>query len=81
MFGSTESNRTVEQSRKLNLVITQLFDSGTRTIPFLDAAIRAWWLAEYSGWYIQDAAGSGLRDVDIDKGRIVNSRPLNDLHC
>ncbi|KAI0396873.1 nucleoporin Nup186/Nup192/Nup205 [Xylariaceae sp. FL0594] len=78
MFGSTESNRTVAQSRKLNKVISDLFENGNRTIPFLDAAIRAWWLAEYSGWYVQDAAGSGLPDVDLDREDMERSKQFQE---
>lgn len=41
-----------------------------RTLPFLNAAIKAWWVAEYSGWYMEDAAGSGLPGIDIDAGEM-----------
>ncbi|KAI0841595.1 nucleoporin Nup186/Nup192/Nup205 [Hypoxylon sp. FL0890] len=66
IFGSTEGSGNVEQARKLNRLICQQPEEDTRTIPFLNAAIRAWWIAEYSGWYMEDAAGSGL-DIDIDE--------------
>lgn len=68
MFGSTEGSGSVEQARKLNRFVCQQSDDDTRTVPFLNAAIRAWWIAEYSGWYMDDAAGSGLPNVDIDEG-------------
>ncbi|KAI0480572.1 nucleoporin Nup186/Nup192/Nup205 [Xylariaceae sp. FL0804] len=67
IFGSTEGSASVEQARELNAFVCEQSDDHTRAAPFLDAALRAWWLAEYSGWYMEDAAGSGLPDIDIDK--------------
>ncbi|KAI1758752.1 nucleoporin Nup186/Nup192/Nup205 [Hypoxylon sp. FL1150] len=67
IFGSTEGSGSVEQARKLDKLICQHTDDDTRTLPFLNAAIKAWWIAEYSGWYMEDAAGSGLPDIDIDE--------------
>ncbi|KAI6091177.1 nucleoporin Nup186/Nup192/Nup205 [Hypoxylon rubiginosum] len=66
MFGSTEGIWSVEQARKLNQIVCQHTDDDTRTLPFLNGAIKAWWIAEYSGWYMEDAAGSGLPNIDID---------------
>ncbi|KAI0131763.1 nucleoporin Nup186/Nup192/Nup205 [Hypoxylon sp. NC0597] len=66
IFGSTEGSGNVDQARKLNRIVCQQTEEDTRTLPFLNAAIRAWWIAEYSGWYMEDAAGSGL-DIDIDE--------------
>lgn len=69
MFGSTEGIWSVEQARKLNQIVCQHTDDDTRTLPFLNGAIKAWWIAEYSGWYMEDAAGSGLPNIDIDAGK------------
>jgi nuclear pore complex protein Nup205 len=73
IFGSTEGSGSVEQARKLNAIICQQPESTTRAIPFLDAAVRAWWIAEYSGWYMDDAAGSSLPNVDLDEGKVRQS--------
>ncbi|KAI1143924.1 nucleoporin Nup186/Nup192/Nup205 [Hypoxylon sp. FL0543] len=73
IFGSTEGSGSVEQARKLNRLICHQPEEETRTLPFLNAAIRAWWIAEYSGWYMEDAAGSGL-DIDIDEEDIQRSK-------
>ncbi|KAL7626804.1 hypothetical protein AAE478_003578 [Parahypoxylon ruwenzoriense] len=59
VFGSTEGSGNIEQARKLNALVCQQSDDDIRTMPFLNAAARAWWIAEYSGWYMEDAAGSG----------------------
>ncbi|KAI0902476.1 nucleoporin Nup186/Nup192/Nup205 [Annulohypoxylon nitens] len=67
IFGSTEGSGSVEQARKLNRIVCQQSEDEVRNLPFLSAAVRAWWIAEYSGWYMDDAAGSGLSGVDIDE--------------
>ncbi|KAI0148496.1 nucleoporin Nup186/Nup192/Nup205 [Xylariaceae sp. FL1272] len=67
VFGSPEGTASIEQARKLNEIICKHSDNTTRAIPFLDSAIRAWWIVEYSGWYMDDAAGSGLPDIDLDE--------------
>lgn len=72
-FGSTEGSGSVEQARKLNALICQQPEAPVSTLPFLDAAIKAWWIAEYSGWYMDDAAGSGLANVDLDQGTVCQS--------
>ncbi|KAI2630647.1 nucleoporin Nup186/Nup192/Nup205 [Hypoxylon sp. NC1633] len=66
IFGSTEGRGQLEQARQLDRFVCQQEDD-PRTLPFVNAAVRAWWLAEYSGWYMEDAAGSGLPDIDIDE--------------
>ncbi|TGJ87705.1 hypothetical protein E0Z10_g1019 [Xylaria hypoxylon] len=76
-FGSTEGSGSLEQARKLNAIICQS-ESSTCTLPFLDAAVRSWWIAEYSGWYMEDAAGSGLADVDLDKEDIQRSKQFTE---
>lgn len=67
-FGSTEGSGYVEQARKLNSIVCGRPDEGTR-LPYLGAAIRAWWVAEYSGWYLEDAPGSVLPNINVDEGQ------------
>ncbi|KAI5919925.1 nucleoporin Nup186/Nup192/Nup205 [Camillea tinctor] len=74
VFGCTEGSGNVEQARKLNGIICNQPDDDTRQLPFLNATLRAWWLAEYSGWYMEDAAGSGMADIDIDEEDRQRSR-------
>ncbi|RYP41467.1 hypothetical protein DL767_000972 [Monosporascus sp. MG133] len=66
MFGSTEGTGSVEEARQLNEIICRQSDDDTRQLPYLNAAIRAWWIAEYSGWYVEGAAGDSLPGVDLD---------------
>ncbi|KAI0202203.1 nucleoporin Nup186/Nup192/Nup205 [Astrocystis sublimbata] len=78
MFGSTEGSGSLEQARNLNTVVCQQPETTVGTLPFLDAAIRSWWIAEYSGWYMEDAAGSGLTDVDLDEEDRQRSRQFTE---
>ncbi|KAI1427043.1 nucleoporin Nup186/Nup192/Nup205 [Xylaria sp. FL1777] len=77
-FGSTEGSGNVTQARKLNTVICQQSEGAPGKLPFLDAAIKCWWIAEYSGWYMEDAAGSGLTNVDLDKEDIQRSKQFTE---
>ncbi|KAI1437715.1 nucleoporin Nup186/Nup192/Nup205 [Xylaria sp. CBS 124048] len=74
IFGSTEGHGSIEQARKLNTLICRQSESTARPLPFLDAAVKAWWIAEYSGWYMEDAAGSGLTSIDLDQEDIQRSK-------
>ncbi|KAI1822340.1 nucleoporin Nup186/Nup192/Nup205 [Xylaria intraflava] len=78
IFGSTEGNGSIEQARKLNKLICQQPESAARALPFLDAAVRAWWIAEYSGWYMEDAAGSSLTDIDLDEEDVRRSKQFTE---
>ncbi|KAI1369047.1 nucleoporin Nup186/Nup192/Nup205 [Xylaria arbuscula] len=78
VFGSTEGSGSVEQARKLNAIICEQPEGTTGPLPFLDAAIRCWWIAEYSGWYMEDAAGSVLADIDLDKEDIQRSKQFTE---
>ncbi|KAI1167549.1 nucleoporin Nup186/Nup192/Nup205 [Nemania serpens] len=78
IFGSTEGTASVEQARRINAIICQQFETAAGTLPFLDAAVKCWWIAEYSGWYMEGAAGSGLANVDLDEEDIQRSRQFTE---
>ncbi|KAK4216076.1 nucleoporin Nup186/Nup192/Nup205 [Rhypophila decipiens] len=65
VFGSTEGNRDIQQARRLNERICSRSDDSTWLLANLGAAVRAWWIAEYSGCYVDDAVD--LPGVDLDK--------------
>ncbi|KAG9245395.1 nucleoporin Nup186/Nup192/Nup205 [Calycina marina] len=51
-FGGPESGSTnVEDARELNIQLMQSSPDKPWEQPCLHAAVRAWWLSEYSGWY------------------------------
>jgi nuclear pore complex protein Nup205 len=72
-FGSPEGVGDLQQSRQLNQAICKPTDDDPWTLPYLGAAVRAWWIAEYSGWYIDDTAydfqGINLDEEDEERNR------------
>ena len=53
--------------RQLNEFICGRTAEDVWAIPSLGAAVRAWWIAEYSGWYHDDYAGYEARGINLDK--------------
>ncbi|CAK7199067.1 hypothetical protein SEUCBS139899_001735 [Sporothrix eucalyptigena] len=66
LFGSPDGVSDLPQARKLNDVVSKREDDGVWQIPSLRAAICAWWIAEYSGWYMDDL-DIPLDHIDVDK--------------
>ncbi|TVY24924.1 Nucleoporin [Lachnellula hyalina] len=56
-FGGTEGGGTMTEAKNLN---DRLFapNQNPWALPYVQAAFRAWWLAEYSGWYVDINDGS-----------------------
>lgn len=69
MFGSTEGIGDLIVARRLNRFICRQSDDDIWLMSSLHAAARAWWIIEYSGWYLDDAApDSAIQGVDLDEG-------------
>ena len=66
MFGSTEGAGDFQQARQLNQVICKPGDDDSWALPYLGAAVRAWWIAEYSGWYLDDTSYD-LQGINLDE--------------
>ncbi|KAL0473293.1 nucleoporin Nup186/Nup192/Nup205 [Neurospora intermedia] len=66
-FGSNVGGGDVEPARQLNEFICGRTAEDVWAIPSLGAAVRAWWIAEYSGWYHDDYAGYEARGINLDK--------------
>ncbi|EPE10353.1 nuclear pore complex subunit [Ophiostoma piceae UAMH 11346] len=66
LFGSPEGLSDLAQARKLNEAVSKREDDGVWQIPSLRAALHAWWIAEYSGWYMDDL-DIPLDHIDVDK--------------
>ncbi|KAK3391860.1 nucleoporin Nup186/Nup192/Nup205 [Sordaria brevicollis] len=66
-FGSNVNGGDVEPVRQLNEFICGRTAEDVWAIPSLGAAVRAWWIAEYSGWYHDDYAGYEARGINLDK--------------
>ncbi|KAK4135371.1 hypothetical protein BT67DRAFT_400836 [Trichocladium antarcticum] len=66
-FGSTEGVGDLQQARQLNqLICKQGEEDESWTLANLGAATRAWWIAEYSGWYLDDTAYD-LQGINLDE--------------
>ncbi|KAK3902052.1 nucleoporin Nup186/Nup192/Nup205 [Staphylotrichum tortipilum] len=66
VFGSTEGVGDLQQARQLNGIICKQGDEDSWTLPFLGAAVRAWWIAEHSGWYLDDTSYD-LQGINLDE--------------
>ncbi|KAH6605139.1 nuclear pore complex subunit [Trichoderma cornu-damae] len=68
VFASSEGGYDLRQGRELNSKLFPPADDSTWPLPFLHATIRAWWLAEYSGWYLDDPPESAIPPgTDLDE--------------
>ncbi|TEY50803.1 hypothetical protein BOTCAL_0271g00070 [Botryotinia calthae] len=56
-FGSPEGGSTIQDARALDKKINVKTDQNAWVLPYAHAAFRAWWLAEYSGWYVEHHDG------------------------
>ncbi|CAK7265473.1 hypothetical protein SEPCBS57363_001601 [Sporothrix epigloea] len=66
LFGSPDGISDLKQARQLNDVVSKREDDGVWQLPALRAALCAWWIAEYSGWYMDDL-DIPLDHIDVDK--------------
>ncbi|KAE8442005.1 hypothetical protein EG329_003941 [Mollisiaceae sp. DMI_Dod_QoI] len=57
-FGGPEGGATIAEARALHEQIFKPYDEDPWTLSYAHAAFRAWWLAEYSGWYGENHDGS-----------------------
>ncbi len=62
-------------ARELNKALCKQSDADTWQIPILHAAVVAWWIAEYTGWYVEEQAGTSLEAYDLDEGIDISEIP------
>ncbi|KAM3083833.1 hypothetical protein ACMFMG_002057 [Clarireedia jacksonii] len=70
-FGSPEGGATIQDARALDKRFSEKTDSTPWMLVYVHAAFRAWWLAEYSGWYVEphDGLPSGVNLEEESKQR------------
>jgi nuclear pore complex protein Nup205 len=56
------------EARDLNDRFLAQNTQNTWALPYVHAAFRAWWLAEYSGWYVELNDGS-IPENQIEDGK------------
>ncbi|CAM1502942.1 Fc.00g077180.m01.CDS01 [Cosmosporella sp. VM-42] len=66
-FGSAEGAYDIAKARERNEKLFPAEDNSW-TLPYLYASVRAWWLAEYSGFYLDDPPLNALpANTDLDE--------------
>lgn len=72
-FGSPEGGGSLREARMLNGKILDSKDSTPWTLRNFQAATITWWLAEYSGWYVEQPTGSPVQNVNLQEEAQVRS--------
>ncbi|KAH6723827.1 nucleoporin Nup186/Nup192/Nup205 [Leptodontidium sp. MPI-SDFR-AT-0119] len=58
-FGGSEPGRDLADARALNdKIFARVDDNNTWALTYVHATVKALWLAEYSGWYVEHSDGS-----------------------
>jgi nuclear pore complex protein Nup205 len=66
-LGSPEGSCVLKEARSVHVAITSPKDTDTWGLKSVHAAAVVWWLAEYSGRYIEPPTGSPMTEADLDK--------------
>lgn len=72
-YGSQEGNCTLREARMLNSRILDSKDNSPWALRNLQAATTTWWLAEYSGRYLEQHTGSPVQGVDFEEEALSRS--------
>ncbi|RCI09199.1 hypothetical protein L249_1469 [Ophiocordyceps polyrhachis-furcata BCC 54312] len=81
VFGSTEGGHDLIKVRELNNKLLSPVDESSWSLPQLQAAFRAWWLAEYSGFYLDDPPEAAIPpNTDLDEGKFVVNLTLREAN-
>ena len=64
-FGSPEGGGLLRDARMLNNRILDSKDASPWILRNFQAATITWWLAEYSGWYLEQPTGSPVQNVNL----------------
>lgn len=72
-YGSPEGSASFREARLLNTKIMDNKDSAPWALRNFQAATITWWLAEFSGWYVEAPTGSPVQSVDLDAEAVARS--------
>lgn len=67
MFGSSEGIGDLKVSRDLNAFLCKPVDDESWTLQAMRATVRTWWIAEYSGWYLDDTVDVNDPSINLDE--------------
>lgn len=73
-YGSPESSGTLREARMLNDRILDTREAAVWNLRHLQAATITWWLAEYSGWYLEQPIGSPVQGVNFEAEALERSK-------
>lgn len=65
-YGSPEGSASLREARLLNTRLMDNKDSAPWALRNLQAATITWWLAEFSGWYVEPPTGSPVQGINLD---------------
>ena len=63
-YGSPEGGGSLQEARSLHTKIMENRELKPWPLRNLQAAISCWWIAEYSGWYLDQPVGSPVQRAD-----------------
>jgi nuclear pore complex protein Nup205 len=67
-YGGQDGGASIADARALNEKILGQKDQNPWPLIYVQAAIRSWWLAEYSSWYVEHYDGS-LSPNKLEEGQ------------
>ena len=73
VYGSDGGGCNLREARALHSRIVDSKDSSPWILRNLQAATITWWLAEYSGWYLEQQLGSPVQGVDLEGEALARS--------
>ncbi|KAL8857537.1 MAG: hypothetical protein Q9178_005865 [Gyalolechia marmorata] len=65
-YGSPDNGGSLREARMLHNKIMDGRDSSPWPLRDFQAAMISWWLAEYSGWYLEQRLGSPVQGADLE---------------
>jgi nuclear pore complex protein Nup205 len=72
VYGAQDGMGTLREARMLNKKILGYREHDPWALRYVYAAVCAWWLAEYSGWYLDNPVGSPLVDINLEEGKSLS---------
>ena len=80
-YGPPEGSASLREARLLNTKIMDNNSSAPWALRNLQAATVTWWLAEYSGWYVEPLTGSPVHGVNLDAEAVARSEDFFKALC
>ncbi|KAJ2903660.1 nuclear pore complex subunit [Zalerion maritima] len=80
LFGSPESNKaTIQEAKNINTALCKPSDNEPWTLTYLGAAVRAWWITEYGGWYGENGTAELPLSEFVQEESLINDKFMEAL--